>query len=257
LALCSSTEDISEEIGQDGIHITLAALQDYLPKGEDPPSFLSRSYLYMKEGQIPPPSLLKTSAKEDTNLPDLAEIYYLYYDVCVDRPSEFNKADRKYWKAFKGRFQFCLQTLSSERPDASTSPQIMYDKADLDWYKTTKFNETAFCTKVESEKEDFCVSESVMESLSTQLNSFFNATAFFNDSNRETIRYSSEYGPILTHDIFGGTRDTMPFCGTMFSSRPANGWSNPDPYGHYGLPGFSDRLRSVADSLNFAYATLK
>lgn len=242
LAICSSIEDISEEIIQDGPYVTLPALQSFLTPGEDPPSFLSRPYLYMKEGQTSPNSLPKTSAMNGTNLPDLSEIYYLFYDICVDQQSVFNKTDIKRWKAFKGRFQFCVHVMESDTTHHSGTRQtVIGTKENLTWYKTNQFNETSFCTKVESEKEDFCVSESLMESLSTQMSSMFNVTAFFNDSNRDTIIYSSEWGPILTHDIFAGIRDTEPFC----PEEP-----NPQLHVYHQLGGFASRLDSVGASLN-------
>lgn len=198
--------------------------------------------------QYPSQPLPKTSVSNDTNLPNLAEIYYLYYDGCIDRLSGGNKTDPQRWKAFKGRLQFCLQTVEASH-EFSTNTTIVASEANLAWYKTTKFNETAFCTKVESENEDFCVSESLMESLSMQLNSIFNVTALFNYSNGDTIRYNSEWGPILTHDVFGSPGETMPICGMKRGS--SNG-HNPDPNERTGLYGFERRIQTVADSLTTA-----
>lgn len=198
--------------------------------------------------QYPSQFLPKTSFSNDTNLPNLAEVYYLYYDGCIDRHSGFNKTDPQRWKAFKGRLQFCLQTVEANF-ETSTKSTIVASEANIEWYETTKFNETAFCTKVESEKEDFCVSESVMESLSIQLNSIFNVTMFFNPSSRETITYNSEWGPILTHDIFGDSRETTAVCDVK---RGRSGGQNPNPFELVGLYGFEMRIQNVANSLTNA-----
>ncbi|KAF2179178.1 hypothetical protein K469DRAFT_694882 [Zopfia rhizophila CBS 207.26] len=69
---------------RNGDYVTLSALQDFLLKGEDFPSFQSGSHEYIAEGQSAAISMPTTSVSNGTNLPNLAEIYYLYYDVCID-----------------------------------------------------------------------------------------------------------------------------------------------------------------------------
>lgn len=209
LALCVSTNNISDQIVQDGKYVTLPALQNFLPNGEDPPSFQSGSHVYLPEGKPAAPSMRATSVSNGTDLPSLAEIYYFFYDVCVDKESGFNKSNSRPWRAFEGRFQFCIQNHTASTTETQLSSSTIHNStASLEWYKTNKNNESAFCTKVDSEKEDFCVGESLMESLSIQINSVFNTSADFSDLNRTNINYSTDWGPMLTPAVFGAACPT-------------------------------------------------
>lgn len=148
--------------------------------------------------------------------------------MCHHRGSQFNKKDPKRWQAHKIQFQFCIHNLTSQKFDNGLS-ETFQDGSEtrLDWYKTTKYNESAFCTKVDSEPDDFCVGESLMESLSHQMSYIFNATVYFSDENRTDLRYSSEWGPRLTPDIFGLD---LQIC-SFETGHPYNYMGmNPDPF---------------------------
>lgn len=88
-----------------------------------------------------------------------------------------------------------------------------------------------------------------MESLSFQLSSMFNVTAYILDSNRDNVKYSSDYGLALIRDVFNETKDELaPFCNT----KRKRSWGNPNPFARGGLNGFRLRLESIATSLNNA-----
>jgi hypothetical protein len=204
----------------------------------------------MKEDQTSL-SVPKTSSSNGTNLPNLAEIYSLYYDRCVDRGSSIDTTDPRGWKAFKGRLQFCVQTMNASYASGrDPTPKILHQDPNLHWYTTTKRKETAFCTKIEQEKDDFCVAESVMLSLSSQLNSVFNVTALFNASDSQGIRYSSEWGTILAHDSLGEYKEVPRLCTKQ--QRRGSAGQNPNPFSRHGLYGFEERLGSVATTLTNA-----
>ena len=189
-----------------------------------------------------------TSVSDGTNLPNLAEIYYLYYDVCVDRESGFDKSNLKPWTALRGQFQFCVQQQEADTSvNQFTKSKLLNSTTDLDWYKTIKNNTTAFCTKVEGEKDDFCIAESVMQGLSIQMGSIFNTSATFSDMNRTDIEYSTEWGPRLARAIFGGTSDTEPLCPV---EQKGNGWGS--VIVQIGEYGFQKTLAGIAHSLSDA-----
>ncbi|KAF2123016.1 hypothetical protein BDV96DRAFT_639567 [Lophiotrema nucula] len=254
LALCYSTSNISQDITTTGGHVTLPALQTFLPKNQDPPSFQSGSHVYVIEGQSA--AAPATSVSDGTNLPNLAEIYYLYYNVCNDRASAFNKSDPTRWTAFRGQFQLCVQSQEANTTETRASnTTLLNSTANLDWYKTTKHDESAFCTKVKGEKEDFCVAESVMQSLSFQMLSIFNTTATYSDMNRSDIRYSTEWGPRLAQPVLGDLErepGDPPYCPSLvkLSSRS---WGGVDPYIKVGEYGFGTTLSGIAHSLSDAF----
>ncbi|CAO2647371.1 Nn.00g082930.m01.CDS01 [Neocucurbitaria sp. VM-36] len=193
-------------------------------------------------------STLATSASDGTNLPNLAEIYYLHNDVCIDRESEFDKTDPGRWRALKGQFQFCVQKQEAETSNGGFSTtKLLSSTTSLDWYRTTKYDNSAFCTKVESEMEDFCVAESVIDSLSIQMSSIFNTTASFSDMNRTDITYNSEWGPRLTRAVFGEGSDTEPSCPVKTQR---SGGQNPNPFVLIGEYGFQSLLGDIAHSLS-------
>ncbi|KAF2179179.1 hypothetical protein K469DRAFT_320237 [Zopfia rhizophila CBS 207.26] len=89
-----------------------------------------------------------------------------------------------------------------------------------------------------------------MESLSIQMSSIFNTSAFFSNMNRTDIRYSNEWGPRLTSAVFGGDSDTAPDCPV---ERRGNGWQNPNPYVLIREYGFQTTLAGIANSLSDAF----
>lgn len=254
LGLCVSTENISDQIVENGGLVSLPALQDFLKQGEYIPTFQSGTYVYRVDGQSASTSMPATSTSDGTTLPSLAEIYQLYYDVCVDRGSGFNQSNPKHWKAIKGQIQFCVQKLESNTyKDGVTSTKVLERKTNLDWYKTTKQNQSTFCTKVESEETDFCVSEMVMQSISHQLTPIFNATAYFSHENRTDIMYSSEWARGLTRSVFGGSIDTVPWCPrSKISQLPNSGGQTPDKLVVNAVDGLYKRLNDIAQSLSHA-----
>lgn len=152
-------------------------------------------------GSFPP-----SSVREGTNLPSLAEIYFLYYDTKAD-PGGFDQANRTNWRAFRGTFQLCIQTLnatqsSSRSGHAGVEMTLVQSTANIQWDKTTKFNTSAFCTRPKGESEDFCISDQYMQKLAFHMNRVFNATASFDGSDHNKFRYSSEWGPYLVKPIY-------------------------------------------------------
>ncbi|KAF2635300.1 hypothetical protein P280DRAFT_473857, partial [Massarina eburnea CBS 473.64] len=209
MALCYSTSNISDQIIRNGDHVTLPSLQAFLPKGQDPPSFQSGTHAYLAQNRSAaisaPPA---TSVSNGTSLPNLAEIYYLYYDACKDGPSAFNKSDPTRWQALKGHLQFCINRLDSTTsgPSLYSDTKLLSSTADLNWYTTNKANSgRTLCTKIEGENDEFCVAESFMESLSKQISGIFNTTAYFSDTNLSDIKYSTALGKTLAKTVFGCT----------------------------------------------------
>ena len=239
--MCSSAVDVSHQIVRSGEYVTLPALQDFLPKDQDPPSFVSGARVYAAEGQSNLTVMPTTSVSNGTNLPNIAEIYYLYYDVCRDRDSMFDKRDPGRWTALKGQFQFCVQHIPQiwyNRLNANSEARYstaLNSSTNLNWYRTTKNHTAAFCTRVDSEEEDFCVGESVMESLGLKMSSIFNTTTIFTDLNLTDITYSAKWGPKLVDDILGA-RDSTSF-----------------PCQEHGLRILTDLLQQMADNLGFVY----
>ncbi|KAF2995327.1 hypothetical protein E8E13_001031 [Curvularia kusanoi] len=216
LALCSSGEDVTREITLEDNRITLPALKGLLRSDQEPPSFQSGLHGYTRKNGSATATFPATSISDGTNLPNLAEVYYLFYDPCVDSAG-VDKSNMTHWRAYKGRFQFCIQTLKAISDSASkdgltkdgTTMTLINSAANLDWNQATRGNYSAFCTKVDGEEEDFCVSEALMQSLASHMSSIFNTTAIFNDSDLRDIQYSSEWGPLLTGPIYRNCADDM------------------------------------------------
>ena len=253
--MCFSSADISDQIIKDGEYVSLPALKEFLPKDQDPPSFITGTRVYVAEGRSDAAAMPTTSVSDGTNLANLAEVYFLYYDVCRGRNSGFDKKDPGRWVAIRGQFQFCVQELNA-------TSKIMYDidketiirsTTNLDWNETSKNNTAAFCTKVDGEKEDFCVGESAMERLALEMSSVFNTTADFSDLNRTDIVYSAEWVPYLTEDVFADDDDTSPSCPVEQASRSGRQKRNPFETG--GEDGFYRNLVKVADALSITYVT--
>ncbi|KAF2648545.1 hypothetical protein K491DRAFT_241619 [Lophiostoma macrostomum CBS 122681] len=249
LALCITTTNISSQITKDGSHVSLPALQAFLPNDQDPPSFQSGAHVYVAQGQNASTSMPPTSAADGTNLPSLAEIYYLYYDTCRDGSSSnaaLSKSDATRWSAFQGSYQICMQTQSSTTsPTQFSDSTLLSSSTALNWYQTTKYNESAFCTKVEDEADDFCVAESVMQELSRQMGDVFNISAQFDRPDRSDIKYSSEWGPYLADAVLGAP------CPDPVATRSRRSWGGGNPY-DAPLARFKSSLDGIASSLSDA-----
>jgi hypothetical protein len=234
LALCSSSEDITREIILEDNRVFLPALRDFLQKDQDPPSFQSglHGYTNKSDAAIFP----ATSVSDGTTLPNLAEVYYLFYDGCADS-DVMDKSNITLWKAYKGKFQFCIQTLNASTKlgnEIGTNMFLMDSTADLNWKPAIRDNSSAFCTSVHGENKDFCVSEPFMQRLAFHMNLIFNTTAIFSNPNRSDILYSSEWGPLLVEQLYR-------YCGR--SDIPFS-------------KGFPEALEGIAHSLTNMYAPL-
>lgn len=249
LGICFTATNISDQVVKVDDFVTLPALQPFLPTNKSPPEFLSGTHVYFAQGQSAPASMPTTSISDGTNLPSLAEVYLLYYDVCKGRTGGFQTKEPKRWTALKGQFQFCIK---EEEAVATTEDFVKMGTrsmtTNLNWYKTMKNSTSAFCTKVKSEKEDFCVSESIMEYLSLEMSKIYNTKASFHDMNRTDMVYGSEMTPPLTRPVFGGSRDTEPLCPKPKQS--SGGGQNEDPNVYIGENGFRRTLEGVAMHLS-------
>ncbi|KAF2731982.1 hypothetical protein EJ04DRAFT_352610 [Polyplosphaeria fusca] len=207
LALCSSMQDVSRDITLENKRVSLPALKDFLQTDSEAPSFRSGLHGYTGENNRYAITYPPTSASDGANLPALAEVYYLFYDSCVDRDI-FDLSNTTFWKAYKGTFQFCAQTINattaSPYDDTFTSTMTLIDSTtNLKWTQKTQYgNISHFCTALDGEEEDFCVSEPFMQRLAFQMNLMFNSTAIFRNANRTDIRYSSEWGPLLADLVY-------------------------------------------------------
>jgi hypothetical protein len=191
----------------------------------------------------------KTSAESNTNLPDLFNVYYIFNDGCIDRLSSAKGLDPMSWKAYKGRLQFCIQTLETSRfaESLDMNTKVITAQTGLSWVETVRFNETAFCARVDGENDEYCVGESLMRSISVQMGYMFDASATIDPSDRSTIIYSSEFAAVLLQEVLGESWNGSPLC----ESRRGAAGQNPDPFFRYALQGFRLRLESIGNSLTY------
>jgi hypothetical protein len=235
LALCYSREDVTHHIILEDDDVSLSAFSGFHQKFERYAAFRSRVHGYTNgTGTTVFPA---TSVSNGTNLPNLAEIYYLFYDPCAD-PNAFNKSNITHWKAYKGTFQFCIQTLNASKVSTSnngaTTMTLINSRVDLNWNATTRDGGSTFCTIVNGEETEFCVSEPLMKKLAIHINRIFNATADFSESDHSNDIYNTEWGPLLIKQLYK-------YCG---DSHSAFIW------------GFQDTLEGVTHSLTNKYARL-
>ena len=174
----------------------------------------------------------------------------MYNKGCIDNLSGSNGLDSASWRAYIGRMQFCVHTLKTNKLGPMSDPTtiVTATKTDLNWSRTTRFNETAFCTRIENEPDEFCVGESLIESISMQMAYMFDATAVIDPSDRSTIIYSSEFAAVLLKEVMGETWKGSPLC----DMRRAAGGQNPNPFTYEGLQGFRLRLERMGGSLTHA-----
>jgi hypothetical protein len=252
LAVCLSTDDVSESIEQ---HDGNPALS--LPEGVNLlphplQIFQSKSYVYPginSSQNTTPQSRPKTSADSNTNLPDLFNVYYMFNNACIDRLSQSSSLDPTSWKAYKGRLQFCVQTLDTDQFAGSMQPntKVVAAQTGLSWLQAVRSNETAFCTKVDGESDEYCVEESLMQSISMQMGYMFDASATIDASDRSTIVYSSELAAVLLKEVLGETWQGSPLC----DSKRGSGGQNPNPFFYYAIQGFRLRLERIGNSLTY------
>lgn len=228
LALCSYTEDISPSIlpnttnpyADSGL---LPIIDTFNSEGFSPPSIpdlgpmfptgmSSRNAFISKSSGVHlfPGTLYEnknywyTSNNSNSNLPDIAQTYLLYYDPCEDIGEGITRYNPYGWKAFKGRLRMCIQTLQSEY-NTTMKTEVVASEVDITWEQTEDNGKwPIWCARLKGDAERFCFSRDRIDILPIQLNSVFNVTmSIYGIDGSHEVSYSTDWGPVLVEAVLG------------------------------------------------------
>ncbi len=187
--------------------VSISAMKLRAPLSEFPPvSFQATSYIFNSSHSLNPP----TSTSNTTNLANIAEVFYLYYDPCLDTSEELedknpidNKRDPRPWIALKGQLQLCIQELEVySSSDGFTSTKVVSAKSDIQWNNLGSDRSTSqYCTHMNSTGQEFCTSELAIAGISRVISHIFNTDASYNTVNISDLYHPTQFGPFLTQYI--------------------------------------------------------
>lgn len=237
LAICASTEDVSGRLfaRQSDSNITLPEIREDPPLGKGARSFWTITQI---SDYLSAPHILQSTVT-------IGDVYMVFYPPC-DNQSETRGFDRwleerkdpKNWKAFKGSFQPCLQTLKTIYLNATTATNVLETQDNLSWEliggaSSDPYSNGSFCyTRPDGENEQYCISAKDMREIFEQgIGPLFKGTGSFATAGDNY--FIGDWIPTLATDIIGN--DPV-VCS------PSAG----------GLHGFTRRLDNIAASLTNA-----
>ncbi|ORY09663.1 hypothetical protein BCR34DRAFT_615659 [Clohesyomyces aquaticus] len=194
LAICYSTEDVSSQLititserGDDLVTLPGIEVREYGGIDTLWTSTIFGNGASMKGFRGQKSKKTDSELKNpDSNLGDLAHIYLAYQDQClVPKNDSSPPNNRKYWRAFKGTIQLCLQTLqtyhnTNTSASNETSTTVIQEHRNLRWnadgdpLKTKNANWT---TKLKDDDKVFSFPLATAEIIGGQLATSLNFTA--------------------------------------------------------------------------------
>jgi hypothetical protein len=242
LAVCSSVEDISSTTvvfnkSVENFSISVQALKDLNRSPPIQPQ-IDRGVTFWMESLYLPSVTFKYNASSaetkanDKGLPNLAEVYVVYYPSCNGTLRlSGNESDAKSWRALKGTFKLCLQTLESNTTDGKTNTTIVNEWTDI-FARVKDVEEDMYCAQIGQEPKS-CAGANQWSNYGKQIAEIFNGSASLRQGGDNNIYAESALTLVL--DVLG----VDPTGCTSFSSTD-------------GLKGFGMRLNNVATSMTNA-----
>jgi hypothetical protein len=141
-----------------------------------------------------------TPNETNKNIPDLAQLYIVYYPVC----------EPLTWKAFKGTLSLCLQNLSSTVANSTMRTTILQNTSDVDWqYQFTPnisgsgsfLQSHMFCGRYNDASEDYCIHGQYLNGHGWELARYFNGSASLIPGGDNYLHGDSMVG--LVTDVLG------------------------------------------------------
>jgi hypothetical protein len=188
----------------------------------------------MSSGSPDSQDYVGTRKNDDSDLPDIAQVYLMFYDPCLgakDPSNNTRQMNVKYWRAFKGRIRLCLQDIEAKfENDLKTT--ILNSRSNVTWdpeyqYASQQRESTA------SQNPPFATIEMMGRILST---TFHFAGTYHNDADNNTSWWqwegTSNAAAQMTVDVLG--------YNVSDSCQNRTG---------LGFEGFAGRLNSVATSI--------
>ncbi|KAF2712999.1 hypothetical protein K504DRAFT_370562 [Pleomassaria siparia CBS 279.74] len=232
LGICYTTEDITSTITDYKGNLTVSQRQPVIEASvfgdkntnTSPYWTFGSTALYFTDGAELTQESIPTPNNTDSNFPDIADIYVLYYDPCHDGTTDYRES--KNWRAFKATTRLCLQTLQSSF-NASMNTTMLSSRSDLTWVLSASADtlDEQYC--VEEKGEIFCIDRPTLRVLGGQMSINFNTTGSLIPGGDDY--YGARWSPNLVQDILGA---------------PATKCNNATA--GLGYEGFSNRIRNIA-----------
>jgi hypothetical protein len=227
LAICSSFEDVSSALTNGTVDTSMNTLNPILPElGTGP-----RDVTFWTGYRLYESSDLGDTDNANTTFPVLANVYVIYFPLLVNAsdPNVQNYLDQKMnlsaWKAFKGSFSACLQTIETNFGNSSVNTSIIELHKDLTWQSQGDSN---YWTQLPQSSDNFTLSKFSSALMAASISTIFsgNASLYVGGDNY----YNGEWIISLVNDIMGDA--------------PSNIAVQPDE----GFQGFSRRIENIATS---------
>ncbi|KAH7116112.1 hypothetical protein B0J11DRAFT_584144 [Dendryphion nanum] len=225
LAMCAYTEDVSSglTLSRNKTGVTVAGLES-----KDMPLLTSQRTAWMTTNLTTTKTRTMNDIDQNKNT---ADIYFLYHPLCNANNQNYTGSvfqqsmkEPRNWKAFKGTFKPCLQTMRTSF-NLSTQTKITVSQRDLTWrVRASPSNgHDVHCYKDEATSEEYCLNTTTFwESIKEMFRG--NASLIPGGDNY----FTGEWMPIILPDIFG---PILPNC---------------DLSPERGLVGFNKRLNNIA-----------
>lgn len=162
--------------------------------------------------------------------PNVAEVYVAYYDPCGEGRDLY--ANISLWKAYKGTFNLCLQTMLSNTTDGIMNTTIVNEHTDI--LKKAK-DGWSWCGKIDNQGPEYCGDGPIWARFGMQLAQLFNGSASMKSGGDNYVYDESIIQPF--NDILGSKPTFCP---------------NSSKMEHLGIKGFEMRLNNVATSITNA-----